>query len=104
MNKFNMNIFILGILISSILAGSPVYADAPVPWQLDFQDPASPAAGGIQDLHHKVFFYLIVVAVFVLWMLTRILFNFNSSKNPTPSNVTHGVLIKYFKVSRPFLY
>ena len=101
MNKFNMNIFILGILISSILAGSPVYADAPVPWQLDFQDPASPAAGGIQDLHHKVFFYLIVVAVFVLWMLTRILFNFNSSKNPTPSNVTHGVLIEAIWTATP---
>jgi len=33
-----------------------VRQDAPEPWQIGFQDPATPVAEGIQDLHHDVFF------------------------------------------------
>ena len=41
-------------------------ADAPEPWQLGFQDPATPVMQGIIDLHHDICFFMIVVAVFVL--------------------------------------
>ena len=44
------------------------FLDAPEPWGFNFQDPASPLAQGIQDLHHDIMFFLIVVAIFVFWM------------------------------------
>jgi len=31
--------------------------DAPERWQIGFQDPATPIAMGIQDLHHDIFFF-----------------------------------------------
>jgi len=32
-------------------------ADAAEPWQLSFQDPATPIMQGLIDLHHDIFFF-----------------------------------------------
>ena|ERR1035438_3431039 len=42
------------------------YCDAAEPWQLGFQDAATPIMQGIIDLHHDIFFFLILILVFVL--------------------------------------
>ncbi|KAG5222145.1 IQ domain-containing protein [Salix suchowensis] len=43
--------------------------DAAEPWQLGFQDAASPMMQGIMDLHHDILFFLILILVCVLWIL-----------------------------------
>nr|YP_010554928.1 ATPase subunit 9 [Rhynchospora tenuis]UYP50860.1 ATPase subunit 9 [Rhynchospora tenuis] len=53
------------------------FCDAAEPWQLGFQDAATPIMQGIIDLHHDIFFFLILILVFVLWMLVRALWHFN---------------------------
>jgi cytochrome c oxidase subunit 2 len=70
------------------------YADAPQRWQLGFQDAATPIAQGIQDLHHDILFFLIVILVFVSWMLVRSLYHFHESKNVLPSKIIHGSTIE----------
>ena len=40
--------------------------DAPQAWQFGFQNPASPIAQGIQDLHNDICFFMIVVLIFVV--------------------------------------
>jgi cytochrome c oxidase subunit 2 len=70
------------------------FLDAPEPWQLGFQDPATPVAEGIQDLHHDVFFFILVILVFVVWMLGRTIWHFEASKNPIPSKIIHGTTIE----------
>jgi heme/copper-type cytochrome/quinol oxidase subunit 2 len=40
--------------------------DSAVPYQINFQDPASPIMEGIIDLHHDIMFFLIIVVVFVV--------------------------------------
>jgi cytochrome c oxidase subunit 2 len=67
-----------------------VFLDAPEPWGMNFQDPATPLAQGIQDLHHDIFFFLTIIMIFVLWMLGRTLWFFSETKNPRPSRVVHG--------------
>jgi cytochrome c oxidase subunit 2 len=90
-----MNLMLLGtMLLVAISSTTTVYADAALPWQVNFQDPATPIASAIIDLHHKIFFFLIIVAIFVGWMLFRILFHFSASKNKIPSKVNHGSLIE----------
>jgi len=69
---------------------SKAYMDAPEPWQLGFQDPATPVALGIQDLHHDVFFFIVAILIFVTWMLSRTLWHFHESRNPIPSKIIHG--------------
>jgi cytochrome c oxidase subunit 2 len=70
------------------------YCDAAEPWQLDFQDAATPMMQGIIDLHHDIFFFLVIILIFVFWMLTRTLWHFHYKRNTIPSRVVHGTLIE----------
>ncbi|KAN0036249.1 hypothetical protein ACTA71_009077 [Dictyostelium dimigraforme] len=76
-------------------------------WQIGFQDPATPIMEGIIDLHNYIFFYLIVVAVFIGWVMARILWRFSYKwsyptigdieifKNFTAYNqIVHGTVIE----------
>jgi cytochrome c oxidase subunit 1 len=45
--------------------------DSSINYQINFQDPASPIMEGITDLHHDIMFFLVVVVIFVLWLLTK---------------------------------
>ena len=83
-------------ILFSILLFLPltVFNDAPEAWQLGFQDPATPIMQGIIDLHHDIMFFLIVILVFVVWMLTRTLYHFHYKKNPIPEKIIHGTVIE----------
>ena len=48
-----------------------VPCDAAEPWQLGFQDAATPMMQGIMDLHHDIFFFLILILVFVMDLGSR---------------------------------
>ena len=53
------------VLIVTLLSFGwmPVMADAPTPWQMGFQDPATAAMEGIVDLHHDICFFLVTILV-----------------------------------------
>jgi len=50
--------------------------DAPYPYAYYFQDPATPIAEGIMDLHHDIFFWLILVFTMVAYMGWSLINNF----------------------------
>jgi Cytochrome C oxidase subunit II, transmembrane domain len=52
-------------LTTSFKAGPSVLLDAPEPWQIGFQDVASPGFEGIVALHDSIMFYLILILVSV---------------------------------------
>ncbi|RYE11929.1 MAG: hypothetical protein EOP34_11760, partial [Rickettsiales bacterium] len=53
-------------------------------WQLLFQDPATPIMEGIIDLHHNIFFFLLLILFLVLYILFSFLNKFYYSWiNPT---------------------
>src|ERR1700709_1428246 len=62
-----MYITIIMLNLFSLL--NPVLNDAPEPWQIGFQDGASPTFEGIQELHNSIFFYMILISVGVAWVL-----------------------------------
>jgi cytochrome c oxidase subunit 2 len=41
------------------------HCDAPYPWQIGFQDGATPTFEGIVELHDTIFFYLVVISFLV---------------------------------------
>jgi cytochrome c oxidase subunit 2 len=43
-----------------------IFLDSPKAFQFGFQDPASPIAEGLIDLHNYIFIFLIIVCSFVL--------------------------------------
>lgn len=60
----------------------PIYNDAPEPWQIGFQDGASPGFEGITELHDSIFFFLVIISVGVFWVLGSVMINFNSTSSP----------------------
>ena len=53
----NVNIFFFAVMNN---------LDCPEPWQMGFQDPATPVIEGIIDFHHDVMFFLIVIGIGVM--------------------------------------
>ena len=75
--------------------------DAAEPWQLGSQDAATPMMQGIIDLHHDIFFFLILILVFVSRILVRALWHFHYQKNPIPQRIVHGTTIEILRTIFP---
>lgn len=69
--------------------------DAAEPWQLGFQDSASPSFSGLVALHDKIGFFLIVISISVFWFLFSINYYYNSNKNKIAYKyTTHGTILE----------
>jgi cytochrome c oxidase subunit 2 len=78
-------------------------SDAAEPWQLGFQDPATPIMQGIIELHQDILVFLIIILVFVLWILVRALWQFHEQTNPIPQRIAHGNTIEIIWTILPSL-
>jgi cytochrome c oxidase subunit 2 len=74
----------------------PIYNDAPEPWQIGFQDGASPGFEGITELHDSIFFFLVVISVGVFWALGSVMINFNSTSSPIVYKYANHGFKKHF--------
>ncbi|VAI46056.1 unnamed protein product [Triticum turgidum subsp. durum] len=75
--------------------------DAAEPWKLGSQDPATPMMQGIIDLHHDIFFFLILILVFVSRMLVCALWHFHEQTNPISKRIVHGTTIEIIRTIFP---
>jgi len=83
---------------------NPIFNDAPEPWQIGFQDGASPGFEGIVDLHDSIFFYLVVISIGVFWILGSVIRNFNINNSPIVYKYSnHGTLIELIWTITPAL-
>jgi cytochrome c oxidase subunit 2 len=108
LNAFRLNILnsfsliVNFILILSLTLAScftfnknTIYNDSPEPWAIGFQDGVSPGYTGIIELHDNIFFYLVVIAILVFWMLGSTIYYFNYDKTKiTHKYLVHGTLIE----------
>lgn len=62
-------------LIQKIMNKSYFHMEAS-PWQINFQDPATPIAARIIEIHNHVFFFLVIILIFVSYLLFRVLASF----------------------------
>ena len=77
--------------------------DMAEPWQLGFQDPATPVMEGIISFHHDLFFFLIIITIFFSWMLFKTVLNFEKKKNNVPMTTVHGSFIEIIWTTIPAL-
>jgi cytochrome c oxidase subunit 2 len=83
------------MLLLNLFYNNVIYNDAPEPWQISFQDVASPGFEGIIDLHDSIFFYLIIIFWGIAWLITSVIMNFNSTKSPIVYKyANHGTVIE----------
>ncbi len=90
-------ILALGAVIDPVLAGQPQ------PWQLTFQEPATPVAREIIWLHDMILWIIVAICVFVLALLLYVMVRFNSKANPEPSRFSHNTTIEIVWTTVPIL-
>jgi cytochrome c oxidase subunit 2 len=66
----------------------------PSPWQLGFQQSASPVMDTIHSFHDFLLWIITGIAVFVLALLVVIIVRFNARANPIPTKTTHNTLLE----------
>lgn len=71
-----------------------ILCDAAESWQLGLQDPATPVMEGIINFHNHLMFFMVFIAMFVFWMLSRILAYFTIEKNPKAEQFTHSTILE----------
>lgn len=71
-----------------------IYCDGIVKNQIGFQDPASPIMEGIINLHHDIFFFLIIILISVSWILFRIIWLYSEKKNKKAITFSHNTLLE----------
>ena len=66
----------------------------PTPWQIGFQQSASPIMDTITWFHDFLLIIITLITLFVLALLLIVIFKFNARANPVPSKTTHNTLIE----------
>jgi cytochrome c oxidase subunit 2 len=73
---------------------SVFHNDAPLPWQMGFQEAATPIMEGIIGLHNDLMGMITFVVIFVSWMLARTIYLFHETKNKKALPIVHGTTIE----------
>jgi cytochrome c oxidase subunit 2 len=76
------------------LFNSISFCDAAEPWQLGLQDPATPVMEGIISFHNHLMFFIVLIALFVFWLLSRVLLQYTENVNPNPEKFTHATVLE----------
>lgn len=58
-----------------------------------FQDPSTEYAKALIELHHKIFFWLILIFVFVAWLISNFIYEFNSDKVIDSRNFNSSITV-----------
>jgi cytochrome c oxidase subunit II len=66
----------------------------PSPWQLGFQQSATPVMDNIIWFHDFLLYVITAITLFVLVLLVIIMVRFNARANPEPSRTTHNTLLE----------
>jgi cytochrome c oxidase subunit II len=66
----------------------------PSPWQLGFQQSATPNMDHIDWFHDFLLVIITLITTFVLALLIIVMVKFNAGANPVPSKTTHNTLLE----------
>lgn len=86
-----------------LLTPGMLLADKPKPWQLGFQDPASPRMEYLNVFHDFLLIVITAISVFVLCLLVYVCMRFSAKRNPNPSKTSHNTLIEIVWTAIPAL-
>lgn len=94
--SFRNGLGALAALVASFVggAGTPVLAGQPEPWQMGFQEAATPTMERISSFNDLLLVIIVAIVIFVLGLLLYVMWRFNEKRNPTPSRTTHNTVIE----------
>lgn len=101
----SLPIWLMGVVAAaiSVLGAGPALADKPHPWQMNFQDAATPVAESLRSLHDGLLIVITVITLFVTGLLVYVMIRFRESRNPVPSKTAHNTTIEVLWTVLPVL-
>jgi cytochrome c oxidase subunit 2 len=89
-----MPMFVSGAAI--LAAGGPALAGEgqPSPWQITFQNAATPIMEQITSFHTFVTVIITIIALFVMGLLIYVMVYFNEKRHPQSSRTTHNTMLE----------
>lgn len=92
------------LAVAALLMGTGIAnAAKPEPWQMGFQEAASPTMAMLVDFHSLLLWIITGITIFVLILLIILVVRFNEKANPTPSKTTHNTLLEIAWTAIPVL-
>jgi cytochrome c oxidase subunit 2 len=93
MRVFKRLAVVIGALVAGVETALAAFGQA-TPWQLGFQDSATPIMDEITSFHNLLLYIIFAISAFVLVLLITVMVRFNARANPTPSRVTHNTMLE----------
>jgi len=89
--------------LAIITASGDALAAQPKPWQIGFQDAATPVMERITEFHDLLLIIITAIVLFVLALLVIVIVKFNEKTNPVPSTTTHNTMLEIVWTAVPIL-
>lgn len=89
---FDIMRFVLSLLIALFSTSS--FASRPMPWQIDFQEAASPVMSELYDFHNLLLVISFAIVIFVIFLIVYVVIRFHEKMNKTPEKFTHNIAIE----------
>ncbi len=87
----------------TLFVTNTAFADYPRPWQLGFQEAATPVMERLNDLHNILLVIIFAISIFVFVLLVYTCIRFSKKNNPTPSQNTHNTLLEIIWTAVPVI-
>lgn len=81
-------------LLAPIGPSAALAAGQPEPWQMGFQEAATPVMEQITSFHNMLLVIITAIVALVLLLLAYVMLRFNARRNPVPSRTSHNTLIE----------
>ena len=81
------------VAVAAVLAGT-AWAEAPRPWELGMQPPATPVKERLNAFHNELLVITFLIAGFVMSLLLYVIVRFNHRRNPVPSHTSHNAVVE----------
>jgi cytochrome c oxidase subunit II len=91
--RLSRGLALFAALLGLVSAGS-ASADAPKPWEMGFQAPATLVMDRINSFHNEILYIITAISVFVLGLLVYVIIRFNQRAHPAPSRTTHNSFVE----------
>jgi cytochrome c oxidase subunit II len=84
-------------------AGTTEIVGIAEPWQLNFQESASPVKEQVDNFHNLLLVIITAITLFVLGLLVFVIIRFNEKANPEPSKTSHNTVIEVIWTAVPVM-
>ncbi len=89
------------LFVAGLFSANGALADYPRPWQIGFQEAATPVMEQLNEFHNLLLIIIYAIGIFVFLLLTYTCIKFSAKNNPVPSKTTHNTLLEIIWIAVP---